>query len=294
MKGRSMRAPESVDEGSKGACVASAGRASSMGLFVASKMHEHRFMTVRGLAAIAVFGTLVGSAGFVACSSKEESVFDVEPSPSSTTDAGTVDPNGSFSDEPDADAAPSSCPPSDASEFAPRWAPPTKPDASTCMDGDIAGYWNACLADPSAKEACAKWTADHASCAACIEPTNGSGPIEWHLDRYYMTLNVGGCVALQQGDASETSCGAAYNASVQCTRSYCEGCFAAGGTFEQFTACQKQVQADKTCDAYRTAQGQACSGYKDTGSPALACFMQDGETNEAFFKRVIGLFCGGS
>ena len=90
----------------------------------------------------------------------------------------------------------------------------------------------------------------------------------------------------------DSKCGEAYNAAVQCTRQSCESCFTIGGTFSQFSDCQKSVSGAGICKSYETAQGAACKGYKDVGSPALACFNNGSETQEVHFTRVIASFCG--
>ena len=133
-------------------------------------------------------------------------------------------------------------------------------------------------------------------CAACIEATDQSGPIQWHdvgADaRLYFTVNVAGCLAIEQGTTGASDCGGSYNAAVQCSRSSCEKCLATGGTFTQFSNCQKDVQSQGVCKSYENAQSEACQGYKDAGSAALDCFPGQNEQQDAFFERVEGIFCG--
>ncbi len=227
-----------------------------------------------------------------ACFSETESLFDPEPP---KPEAGGP-PVGSL--VPDAgldaqkEAGPTSCTAAIPETFSPTWKPPTK--TAACSKEDITAYFDACLADAGKTEpegTCTKWKADHADCGACAEPDDGSGPIQWHVNRKFYTLNVAGCIAVQQEKPEADSCGDKYNAAVQCSRASCESCFAIGGTFDQFRECQKAVQTEGICKSYETAQSEACKGTKDTSEPTLSCF-NNAENQDTHFKRVIGLICG--
>lgn len=225
----------------------------------------------------------------VACSSSDESTFaETElPEPDGGTPISPLVPDASLDAS---DSGPASCPPAIPDAFAPTWKAPVKQAA--CSDEDLAGYWAACLEDASQTDKCAAWTKDHADCTACVEPADGSGPIQWHQNRMYYTLNVAGCLDLQHDDADNDGCGEAYNAAVQCGRESCESCFAVGGTFDQFRDCQREVQTKGVCKSYETVQGTECAGIKESGEPTLSCFKDSAETSEVFFTRVEGFFCG--
>jgi hypothetical protein len=244
---------------------------------------------------LAVASLFSGALIVVACSSSAESQFPGEPpKPDAEPDAvGTLVPEGGNPDA--AEAGPASCPPVIPPAFAPVWKAPTK--SAACTTEELKGYWDACLADPGKTEGdgtCAKFKADHATCGTCAEPDDKSGPIQWQLNRKFYTLNVAGCIAVAQAALPEPEkCGEAYNAAVQCGRESCSYCFEAGGTFNQFTECQKAVGAQGICKSYETTQSAACQGYKNAGSPALDCFNNgSGEATEAHFTRVVGLICG--
>jgi hypothetical protein len=238
----------------------------------------------------ALFGCLA-----IACSSNTDSTFGGEP-PKPDAEDGPISnlvADAALSDAKE--AGPASCAPAIPPAFAPTWSAPSK--AAACTTGELKGYYDACLASPGTTEAdgtCATWKTAHAACGACAEPADQSGPIQWHARRAFYTLNVAGCIAVQQGpaEAGSASCGEAYNAAVECARRSCESCFAVGGTFSQFLDCEKSVQGAGICKSYENAQGAACTGYKNAGSPALGCFTIGSETQEAHFTRVVGLLCG--
>jgi hypothetical protein len=233
---------------------------------------------------------------FVACSNKEDSEFKDEP-PLFEGGPDQISPLVPDSSAPDgkAEAGPSSCPPAIPSGFTPTWIPPTKTNA--CESAQLKEYFDKCIADPSKTEPsgeCAAWKADAANtaCGSCAEATDNSGPIQWHQNRLFFTLNVAGCIAITQNKPAVGECGEAYNAAVQCSRQSCDFCFGIGGTFDQFRTCQGQVQTQGICKSYETAQSAACPGLTSGGSPAIPCFKTTAESAEAHFTRVVGLFCG--
>ncbi|HSO39759.1 MAG TPA: hypothetical protein VLT33_44840 [Labilithrix sp.] len=254
---------------------------------------------VKALAASAFAFTVVcmGGLAAVACSSTGDSTFAEEP-PKPLIEPGPIsnlvpDDAGGGGDGGGGEAGPASCPPAIPAAFAPTWTAPTK--KSACTTEELKGYYDACLANAGQTEGdgtCKKFKAAHADCGTCAEPDDGSGPIQWHVSRKFYTINVAGCIAVTQDAPEAGKCGDAYNAAVQCSRESCESCFAIGGTFTQFRDCQKSVQGTGICKSYETTQAAACTGYKNAGSPALACFNSGTEAQEIHFTRVISLLCG--
>lgn len=251
---------------------------------------------VKAFAASGFAVTLLFTGGLaaIACSSNSDSTFAPEP-PKPDAEDGPISsliPDGGPA-EASAEAGPASCTAAIPAAFTPAWTAPTKKAA--CSPADVKAYYAACVAKVSVTEAdgtCTRWKAANAACGACAEPDDQTGPIQWHLKRTYQTLNTAGCIALSNYGAGAGKCGESYNAAVLCTRQSCEGCFAIGGTFDQFRECQKSVQGVGICKSYETAQGSDCLGYKDTASPALDCFNNGSETQEVHFSRVVTLFCG--
>lgn len=243
----------------------------------------------RGKIAAVVCLALVGST-LIACFGGDESKFDDSPKPvvSDPAPISPIVPETPASDG-GADAALLSCSPAIPSTFTPEWIAPSK--ESACTPDDLAGYWEACLKNASDQKKCEAWTAAHATCTACVEAPNGSGPVQWHQDRLFYTMNVAGCIALEQEKADADSCGAAYNAAVQCNRASCDACFAKGGNFDVFRGCQTTSQQTGVCKSYEAIQGSVCAGIKDTGAKTLDCFRGTGEAAQDHFLRVEKLFC---
>ncbi len=246
------------------------------------------------LKAVVASSLLVGavSLAFLACSTEEPSTF----KPEDNLDGGPA-PISDIVPEAGLDAAeggPQACAPQVPDSFAPQWKAPTP--STACSTADVTGYWTACLADPGVTEGdgtCAAWRTAHAACATCAEPADGSGPVQWQLNRKFYTLNVGGCIAVQQGKPEATACGAKYSASVECKRVSCSYCFEQGGSFSQYTDCQRAAANEGVCITHDKALTTPCDGYKNAGSPALQCFNAGttGDTAQVWYSRVIGLLC---
>jgi hypothetical protein len=264
---------------------------------MASNVHHESHMVKASAASGLVLVALL-SATFVvvACSSSDNSEFPGDPpKPDAEPDApGSFLPDGGG---PDADAGAKSCTPTLPTPFTPAWTAPTQ-NSAACTAPELKMYWDSCLADAAKTEAdgtCAKFKTDHPTCGACTEPDDKSGPIQWQAGRKFYTLNVAGCIELQQAgtDAGASGCGEAYNAAVQCSRESCISCITEANSFPLFSECQKKVGMQGICKSYETAQSTACQGYKNAGSPALACFpTTSSEAQEAFFTRVVAVTCG--
>lgn len=248
------------------------------------------------LAAAAVFGMVLVSVGACSDSSDGSKFGEDTPKPDAESDA--VGPLLGETGAPDAkgEGGTGTCTAKIPDNFKPTWKAPTKA-AGACTAAELKMYWDSCLADAGKTESdgtCAKFKTDHASCGACAEPDDKSGPIQWQLSREFYTLNIAGCIAVTQTgtDAGASGCGEAYNAAVQCSRESCITCITEAQDFNLFNQCQKGVGMKGICKSYETAQGAACTGYKDAGSPALTCFPADSESQESFFTRVVSVTCG--
>lgn len=229
----------------------------------------------------------------VACDEEQTSKFE-----ETTTDAG---PGVDGSPPAFADAntgndgsGPVTCDPSLPDGFSPVWKAPAK--KSACSTAQLGEYFDACLAPPSPDggNPCKDWTDANAACAECIEPTDNSGPIQWHRDRYYYTLNVAGCLALERDEPEEGKCPAAYNATIACQRAACDGCFSApNATFADFQNCQKASKS-AVCSKFEGDVGTICgTDYNDPDGGAYDCFRRNDDPDQkTHFVRVQGIFCG--
>jgi hypothetical protein len=245
-----------------------------------------------------VLSALLGATAIVvACSSSDPSEFPGDPpKPDAESDApGNFLPEGGGPDS-SLEAGPKSCPPAAIPQgFTPTWKPPTR-NATACTTMDIKGYYDACLADPGKTEGdgtCAKWKTANATCAACTEPADNSGPIQWHQTRKFLTTNIAGCIAVAQAKPEAGKCGDAYNAAVECGRKACDFCYEAGGNDEQYGACQSAAKKAGLCKSYDDAASAACAGINDPTSPALPCLRtSSAEDRSVYYPRLIGVICG--
>jgi hypothetical protein len=226
-----------------------------------------------------------------ACESETGSSFN-----DSENDSGTIDTGPGFvvdGSSGNDGTTPVSCDPKLGAGFTPTWKAPTK--ANACTEAELGEYFDACLTNqgPDAGDPCKTWTDAHASCTACIEPADKSGPVQWHRDRYFYTLNVAGCLALERNEPEEGKCPATYAASIECQRAACDGCFQTpNATFENFQTCQKSAKAS-ACAGYEGKIGQVCgTTYNDPDGGAWDCFKSDKDTAKQHFVRVEGIFCG--
>lgn len=257
-----------------------------------------RFRSGFGLSAL-LGSALLATTVIVACSSSNDSTFPADPpKPDAEPDApGSLVGEGGLGPPDAAEAGPTSCAPMLPATFMPTWKPPTVV-ASACSTADLAAYYHACLENPGVTEkdgTCMKFKTDAATkaCADCAEPTDNSGPIQWQSNRKFYTSNIAGCIAVTQMKTGPDDCGAAYNAAVQCSRASCTYCFDEGGTFDQFSACQKDASKVGQCMSLGMDEAAKCAGYTAMGSPAVKCLKTtSAEPNDSYYERLVGVICG--
>jgi hypothetical protein len=250
-------------------------------------MEKGRFLVILTTAACSVL--------VVACGGSDDSTFTdpAQPPPGEAAPISPIVPAETAPPSPTPVGAPK-CEAAIPATFKATWLAPAR--QKVCSPADLKGYYDACLADPSKKEQCSAWTKDHGTCTSCIEPADKSGPVQWHdsstTKRLFYTLNVAGCIAVQQDKVAESDCGATYNAAVQCGRSSCSECLETGGSFPQFRTCQQAVQQEGLCKSYEAAMQAACQGITTAGQPSAQCFPGSAEAQVDHFVRVEGVFCG--
>lgn len=247
------------------------------------------------LSSFAVASLLAGAAIAIACSSSSSSEFPGEPpKPDAEADGG-----GGFGKIPDPvdgslESGLGACAPKLPGALSTVWKAPVK--RAVCTPALVKSYVAACLAKPSQTESdgtCAKFKTDNPECGACAEPTDKSGPIQWDRgDVSFYTTNIGGCIALAQASLPQPQrCGQAFSEAVQCGRASCSYCFGAGGSYDQFTECQKAASKVGLCLDYERASLNECEGYKNADAGTLSCF-HDGTAIGPYYERIVSLFCG--
>jgi hypothetical protein len=227
-----------------------------------------------------------------ACSgSGNPSIF---PPPSDAAPNVPPGPDASpFASVPPGDAAPASCSPANMSGFQATWAPP-ETFSTSCTAAQVTGYYEACLAEPTVAATCMQFQGANPGCSQCIasqDTDSQLGPVVWHLESTYYTINLAGCIARAMGNTSATGCGAAYGATTQCDEKACDACFSTSApSFTKFSACE--AQADETvCSSLQAAIPGACGDL--SSGPAAQCFPPQGATAEQAFLVVAPIFCGG-
>jgi len=125
------------------------------------------------------------------------------------------------------------------------------PTPGACTDLQIASYADRCIGDSpgSDLDACRAIERDPANtaCLKCLFSTvqdETYGPIVIGWDKRWYA-NVGGCMALIDGDATENGCGAKHNALQTCRNAACANCT----TDSAFDACWRQA-GSTVCKSY--------------------------------------------
>jgi hypothetical protein len=187
----------------------------------------------------------------------------------------------------------STCSPQSVPGFNPTWQAPGVTKAA-CTGTQLTGYSDACLAQPLDPNKCTAFKTANAACTACVETDDTAaklGPIVWHRTRTYFTVNIAGCIAIEQNDTTQFSCGAAYQAAVSCKEKACDSCFSIDvPSFDAFTACEKN--AGTVCQSFDNSEQTTCTGLHDAGAPTNTCFPGTGEGTVQLFARIAPLFCG--
>jgi hypothetical protein len=183
---------------------------------------------------------------------------------------------------------------------APWKAPETAP--GSCVPGEWDAIASACAGDDAA--ACDLAKQQHARCWGCAYSRKNDEAFGAVIASNGIIFpNVGGCVALETGDASRDSCASTLGTAVFCAYLACGRC-AAGAA----AACRTAVQATGACASAR-ALAEACLDGSDAGADGGAEGGVDGSTADGGLRRiaiacgldapaaeaiVVARFCGGS
>jgi hypothetical protein len=189
--------------------------------------------------------------------------------------ASSANPDGSIGDA-------AVCRPAPVDEFRPIWAPP-KRVTGACTDSQIKQIYTSCDFDSPFWDTneCRSFEVDPANqtCLACMYSVEGDptyGAIVLFADSHHRT-NLGGCMALLDGDSSPSGCGAKYWARLRCEDRACLAC--SGDTR---TACRGAAQTQGCSDYERNA---VCA-RKPIYAPCLG-FM----TYKEYFFASAAMFC---
>jgi len=188
---------------------------------------------------------------------------------------------------PPIEAAPP-CAPVSVESYVPAPMTPPSPPAAACSAGELSSFWSACLEQGLGSSACAAFAASDATCAACLvsQSTDATwGPVV--KTPQATKLNVAGCMALVQGDASETSCAQRASDEIGCEAYACDGvCPVTPDAGESAYEACVQGAAAGGCHAYLDAECDAA----DAGVSACIATAEQ----ESKFVALAAIFCGGS
>lgn len=185
----------------------------------------------------------------------------------------------------DADALKTQCDPPDPGHYMPHWSPP-QPTPGTCTTAQIQTQYELCQdRDTYDRDQCRAFNAaaENAACIDCLFSAVGAADSHALLvfPTGYPVANVGGCIALLDGDTSDTSCGALAQAAEVCQY---RGCLTTcnRSTNTAWVHCLEQAENGVCADFFNAA---ACSEL-----PKYAqCHW--GDWHE-FFSQYGDLFCG--
>jgi hypothetical protein len=159
----------------------------------------------------------------------------------------------------DDDATTAACTPELPAGYTSTWSPPLSTDTA-CTTDQVQAFYTQCFDPAATSTGCQTFANDNANkaCVGCMYTTQGSssyGAII-SLSNGTAEANIGGCLALVDGDMSATSCGAKYQAGQFCEIDACDCTIdnTDPKTFTAFTTCESN--AGKTvCAGYESDAG---------------------------------------
>jgi hypothetical protein len=194
--------------------------------------------------------------------------------------AGSASDDGGADARPSKDAAPAgddggddgplaSCPADDPTGYAAAWHPPA-PAHAACTAAELDAFDAQFLGPGETTATRAQFAADHPACFQCLVTDDASATwgalVRFNAFGGWYSGNLSGCVALREGDASATSCGAAVEADLMCRYTSCgKECHPTNASeLDAFNACFVPAASTTTCAPFASA--------------ALACLRDGGES----------------
>lgn len=223
---------------------------------------------------------------FIACSSDDTAQPGADASTDVVADKKAPPPSDA------ADVGVTACAPADISTFAPTWIPPLDAQPTACSQTQISDFYAKCFSSTQNSTDCSNWVKANATCDKCMITADTATKYAALISSDGVTTaNIGGCIALLDGNKTDQGCGAKYLAAFQCGRAACaDACPIPAGDNAAFTAyqnCTKKA-ATTVCKTYEAAKCK--SG--DAGDAIDRCLNTP--TNfEGYFKDLGAVFCGG-
>jgi hypothetical protein len=211
--------------------------------------------------------------------------------------------SGSSSGGPDdGPTGPTGCVPHGVPGYSPAWHPPNAPQVA-CVDTELDDFLVACIGVASTQADCNTYQAAHAQCFGCMvtPDTSGTwGPIVASTLTPFTYGNFAGCLSIETGDQSSTSCGALQQATRVCTELACNGPQCPAITqpeVAQIAQCVADA-SDLVCGQYHSKELDCVQGMVTAGGPGAAAVHYCSQAtygDEVAFYRALGLvFCASS
>jgi hypothetical protein len=198
------------------------------------------------------------------------------------TDNGQAPPFGN--------AATAPCSPWLPEGFGPHWKPPRAP-THACSEEQIQAYYDACRGGMATPSTCETFTLtiENTTCIQCLVTTASRATfgaiIRWSDGS--VSANVGGCIAVTEGDLSDSGCGARVLAKDECEDSACASCARDNEQHQAaFDRCRANSEAT-VCNTYAVAAECAERHPEDD-----RCFF--GDDFRSNFLGVGAFFCANS
>jgi hypothetical protein len=180
-----------------------------------------------------------------------------------------------------------SCSPTDVNAADLTWTPPRPINPTACSDAQITGYFNACLNGGSNCSTFQNAAANKA-CVTCINSNitdTAYGPLI-SVPNNVVYANIGGCIALVQGDVTSTGCGAKAWEASECEDKACsDNCV--GAAFADYQKCTNAA-AQGTC----ANEEKAVCDLSDAGNVTDTCNL-NASTFQDLYTSITAVFCGG-
>jgi hypothetical protein len=166
------------------------------------------------------------------------------------------------------------CVPGDVTGYVPVWHPPNAPQ-SACTEAELDDLIADCFGTVGSKQACDSFQAASPACWACMVTPDTSatwGPVVESSLTPFTYGNFAGCLAIETGDGSSTSCGAVQQAARVCTEYACSG-----------KQCPRNnaIEIAAIAQCVDDAMGTSCASYQVAELACVQGLQAEGGSNAA-------------
>jgi hypothetical protein len=180
-----------------------------------------------------------------------------------------------------------------------QWVPPNAPNPTACTADQAMTFFTDCWSSSGSSTLCNAFTGATANtaCVACMQTASTAskyGAIVVYTGIGYD--NQAGCVSIEMGDLSSTSCGAKIQALTQCENLAClTNCPVTDqASLMLFQQCSQAADMG-VCSAYAMAANAGACNLADSGADGAAAAFTTCESATDFaslFNAISPVFCG--